>query len=170
MPPETPTEMTFGPYTFALEMPDLPAVLLMAGRVPNPLIAAVVALLAADGAMPASADDPDFFARNIVEIRGRYAVLELCCVGINGDAARRFRAFDPPGPGDLGPRDVGLAAPRGVYWTFFFGGYRDAGAGGPADAADAGGAAQPAPDGDAVPLPAERAAGRGRRVGGVGDQ
>jgi hypothetical protein len=143
-----PTQITHGAYTFDLEMPDLPAVLLAAGRIPDPLTAAVVVLLAEEGSIPTNPDDPHYFARQTEQIRGMYAVLELCCVAIDGDPSRRFRAFGASRPGDLGPMDVGYNLASQVYWGFFRGGYRGPAAPDTADPAQSDGAAEPLSPGD----------------------
>lgn len=125
-----------------VQMPDLFAILASVGRVPNPIMTAVLDLLVKDGAYPAQGPDSDVYLRKRDEIRGMYAIASLCMV------APRLVLSGTPADGDLTPRDLGYNDIEALYWGYFRG---KRPAFGLAHAVDVNGLASSASDGNDLP-------------------
>jgi hypothetical protein len=133
-----------------LALPDLWAIVSQVGRIPNPIVMAVLDLLIRDGAYTPEQAQADLYLRKREEVLGVYAAAALCMV------EPRLAIGREPGEGEIGPRDLPYGDAEVIYYRFF----RSGGIGIPvvewdADPADAAGAQSPAPAGLDVPPPAE---------------
>lgn len=149
-----------------LQMPDLPALLLTTGRVPNQALLAVVHLLVRDGLWQPDGQAGATFERKRAEILGWYGVASLMLV-----EPRLVLHPQTPNPeaDEIGAADLTLADAEVIYGYFRY--WRDltSDARGTAPAgADAGGAAGGGAAGEPVGDAPRRARRAERPAGGVG--
>lgn len=96
-----------------LAMPDLWAVISAVGRVPNPVLTAVLDLLVQDGSYTPQAATADLYLRKREEVLGIYACAALCLV------EPRLALGRPPGEGEIGPRELPYLDAEVIYARFF---------------------------------------------------
>lgn len=133
-----------------LALPDLWAVVSQAGRVPNPIVMAVLDLLVRDGAYTPEQAQADLYLRKREEVLGMYAACALCLV------EPRLAIGRAPEAGEIGPRDLAYGDAEVIYYSFFrFGRQPGPGVEWDPHPADAPGPAGAPPAGDDLPRPAE---------------
>lgn len=131
-----------------LALPDLWSIVSAVGRIPNPIVMAVMDLLIRDGSYTPEQVQADVYLRKREEILGIYACAALCLV------EPRLVIGRTPGEGEIGPRDLPYGDAEVIYYRFFR-------HGDPslfdllADPAFAAGPPSSAPTGDDLPPPAE---------------
>jgi hypothetical protein len=131
-----------------LALPDLWAIVSQVGRIPNPIVMAVLDLLIRDGAYTPEQAQADLYLRKREELLGMYAACALCMV------EPRLALGREPGEGEISPRDLAHGDAEVIYYNYFRFGHQP----GPVvdgDPAHAAGPPRPAPAGDDVPRAAE---------------
>jgi hypothetical protein len=120
-------------------MPDIVACLSFVGTLPDPYTGAAIKLLVAEGSY-APDDDPRYYAHRIEMLRGMQGIVAHGVISPTIDLNREW------GDGStLGRRDLAWADWEYAYQVLFRVGDARAAIGDP-DAAQPGGAAEPAPD------------------------
>lgn len=124
--------------------PDTFAIIAFAGVLPDPITAATIKLLVAEGAFTPE-DDPRYYAQQAERIRGMYGLVAHGLVHPRLDVSREWGDSEVLGRCDIAYGDV-----EHLYYLFRVGNYQP-NQGGSADPHHAGGAAHAPSTGDGVP-------------------
>ncbi len=131
-----------------LAMPPLFSIVSRAGRTPDPITAAVLLMLHAEGLLPQ--DDGELFLSTAQRVAGMYAVASLC---LQSPILVLDRKPDAAA-GEIGEQDISFLEVKEIYWNFFLG-YAHPSPGAPVDPADAPGLPGGVGAGGDEPQPAE---------------